>query len=243
MRTAHTGGRTNSGSTDASSPGGSAGAGGVAALPASSWERPAEHGPFRVHDALVGLHLGSDRAGAPVTLPVLGRRATRIGVLGESLFGRLIASRLVAAGFLVTGATRGPNLWEPLREAAGGRLVLAENQGTWPSRACEPPGVGLGPQALVSDVRRPPPVLLDARWSTAVHVRRQVPRGGFWQSLNAVLALGSSFADAVVPVCGAEAARVTESLTPGEVALFRDGHSRVLRLDIAPAETAMLTPP
>lgn len=219
---------------------------GIGELEPSVWESgPGAEPGLTLHDALTGVHLGTDGQGRPVTLPALGPHAVRIGVLGESLFGRLLASRLLAAGAQVTAVTRGPALWSALGEAAGGRLVLAEDTGRWPPRTPEPPGVGEGPQALVSDVRRPPPSPRGGgRWCTTVHVRRQVPKhGAFWHQLDAVLALGAGFADAVAPVCGTDAARTTARLAPGEIALFRGAATHVLRPDIAPGETALLTPP
>lgn len=214
-------------------------------LPSSIWELGTEEPGFALHDAHTGVHLGTDRQGRPVTLPALGPHAVRIGVLGESLFGRLLAIRLLAVGAQVTAVTRGPALWSALCEAAGSRLVVADDPGRWPPRKPEPPGVGEGPQALVSDARRPPPSLPDGgRWCTAVHVRRQVPRhGSFWRNLDAVLTLGSGFAEAVGPVCGRDAARATAGLAPGEIALFRGAATHVLRPDIAPGETSLLTPP
>ncbi|MFE0764371.1 hypothetical protein [Streptomyces smyrnaeus] len=222
---------------------------GLAALPAARWRTgPAGEGVeaasgFPLYDALAGIHLGTDRSGRSVTLRGLG---VRIGVLGESLFGRLLACRLLAVGAHVTAATRTPALWARLRDAAGDRLSLEDDPGSWPSRAPRPPGVDHGPQALISDVRRAPPLPAGegaGRWCTTVHVRRQAPRhGGFWHDLDALLALGASFAEAVLPVAGEYAAQVTASLEPTEIALFRAGAAEILRLDIAPTETALLTP-
>ncbi|WP_244502555.1 hypothetical protein [Streptomyces oceani] len=178
-------------------------------------------------------------------LPVGGSSGMRIGVLGESLFGRVLACRMIAVGIQVTAATRGPVLWRALSEAAGSRLVLGTEEGSWPPHPPRPPGVGQGPQGLVSDVRRPPPVSAGGgSWCTVVHVRREAPRhGSFWRTLDALLTLGTDFAETVGPVAGEQAVRVTSSLRPGEIALFRAGGARVLRPDVSPAEAALLTVP
>ncbi|MEU7316442.1 hypothetical protein [Streptomyces sp. NPDC007083] len=222
---------------------------GLVGLPATRWNTGGVGGGaqagsgFPLYDALAGIHLGTDRTGRSVTLRAVG---VRIGVLGESLFGRLLACRLLAIGVQVTAVTRGPALWGTLGDAAGDRLLLDDDPGSWPSRAPQPLGVDNGPQALISDVRRAPPVPAregSGRWCTAVHVRRQAPRhGGFWHGLDALLALGPSFAGAVLPVAGEYAAQVTASLEPTEIVLFRAGATEILRPDIAPAETALLTP-
>ncbi|MYV60898.1 hypothetical protein GTW37_16840 [Streptomyces sp. SID4931] len=191
-----------------------------------------------------GIHLGTDRAGAPVTLAVLGPRAIRIGVLGESLFGRLLACRLVAAGAAVTAVTRGPSLWTPLQAACGARLAVTEDPGAWPPCHGAAPGPGPGPQALVTDLRRPPGRAVgEGPWTTVVHVARRAPaRSAHWQRPDAVLVLGAPYADAVAPVLGPDAGRLTASLEQGEIALFRPGRADALRPDIAPAETSLLRP-
>ncbi|MFD9847911.1 hypothetical protein R1Y80_04670 [Streptomyces sp. JL1001] len=218
-------------------------------LPVSPVGAPASGPPgpaagFPLLHADTGIHLGSDRAGSPVTLAVLGPRAIRIGVLGESLFGRLLACRLVAVGAAVTAVTRGPSLWTPLRAACGARLTVAEDPGSWPSCPGAAPGSGPGPQALVTDLRRPPGRAVgEEPWTTVVHVVRRAPaRSVHWQRPDAVLVLGAPYADAVTPVLGSDAGRLTASLEQGEIALFRPGGVAALRPDIAPAETALLRP-
>ncbi|MCX2968570.1 MULTISPECIES: hypothetical protein [Streptomyces] len=222
-------------------------------LPAARWTTgstpraagPSAPAPFALRDAPGGIHLGTDRQGAPVALPGLGPGGTRVGVLGESLFGRLLACRLVAVGAAVTAATRSPSLWTPLRAACGDRLQVTGDAGGPPGAPGTPPGVGAGPRALVTDLRTPPAATAaDGPWSTVVHVTRRPPaRSRHWQRLDAVLVLDARYADAVTPVLGTPAGRVVGALAQGEVALFRPGGTDVLRLDIAPGETALLTPP
>jgi hypothetical protein len=76
-----------------------------------------------------------------------------------------------------------------------------------------------------------------------VHVTRAAPRrSAFWAGAHAVLALDAHFAEPVRQVLGDAAARLTAALAPGEVVLFRDAGHAVLRPDISPGETALLTP-
>ncbi|WP_240796531.1 hypothetical protein [Streptomyces sp. RFCAC02] len=213
-------------------------------LPATTWEDPAPAVPL-LYPAQAGVHLGTDRQGRAVALPAPGPAGIRIAVLGESLFGRLFALRLLAVGACVTAATRAPAQWAGIRQAAGDRLVIAGHTGAWPPQPAAPPTVDSGPQALVCDLRRAPHTALAAGpWRTVVHVTRTAPRrSAFWAAAEAVLALDAQFADAVEQVLGTDAARVAAGLTPGEIVVFhRGGGCDVLRPDISPGETALLTP-
>ncbi|MGP4109449.1 hypothetical protein ACTWP5_00850 [Streptomyces sp. 4N509B] len=194
--------------------------------------------------ARAGVHLGTDQGGKPVSLPAPGPAGTRVAVLGESLFCRLVALRLLAVGVQVTADTRLPAEWRRVRQAAGGRLSFTRDPATWPALPPAPPAVGAGPQALVSDQHRPPPASAAAGpWRTVLHVTRGTPRrAGFWDAPDALLALGPTYAAAVALLLGREAGRRTARLASGEVILFRADGAEVLRPDIAPAETALLTP-
>ncbi|GAB2886053.1 hypothetical protein [Streptomyces mayteni] len=215
-----------------------------AGLPAVDWRD--DTGPsFRLTPLRVGVHLGTDPVGRPVTLPAPGPAGTRICVLGESLFGRLIALRLLALGARVTAATRVPEQWPAIARAAGDRLTVTDDVVGWPADPPAPPSVAGGPQALVCDQRRPPPArLADGRWRTVVHVSRGAPRRSvFWSTADVVLALDARFAEAAGRVLGAEAARRTASLTAGEIVVFRrEGGTEAVRPDISRGETALLTP-
>ncbi|MFR9722225.1 hypothetical protein ACL02R_02480 [Streptomyces sp. MS19] len=213
-------------------------------LPATSWQDPAPPGPL-LHPAHAGVHLGTDVSGRSVALPAPGPAGIRVAVLGESLFGRLFALRLLAVGARVTAATRSPDQWAGVRQAAGDRLVLTGQTGAWPPQPPAPPTVDAGPQALVCDLRRPPHVALAAgSWRTVLHVTRTPPRrSAFWTAAEAVLALDAQFAQGVQQILGERAAEVTAALTPGEIVVFhRAGGCDVLRPDISPGETALLTP-
>ncbi|GAB2904100.1 hypothetical protein [Streptomyces mayteni] len=215
----------------------------LAELPATSW-RDEEPADCRLTPAFTGIHLGTDRAGQPVAIPAPGPAGMRIGVLGESLFGRLFALRLLAVGARVTAVTRVVDQWTGVAQAAGDRLSVLDTIPAWPGNPAAPPTVADGPQALVCDLRRAPHVALAAGpWRTVLHVTRAAPRrSAFWTAADAVLALDAHFAEPVERVLGPEPARVTAALAPGEIALFRPGGVDVLRPDISPGETALLTP-
>ncbi|UED88230.1 hypothetical protein K4G22_03585 [Streptomyces profundus] len=191
------------------------------------------------------MRLGTDLEGRPVDLPAPGPAGSRIAVFGESLFGRLVALRLLAVGAQVTAVTRVPEQWQGLRASAGDRLRLAEAGDGWPRHPPAPPTVAAGPQALVTDRgAAPPAALADGPWRTVVHVTRAVPRrAAFWQRPDALLALDAAHARQVGQLLGAGAAAHVSRLAPGEIVLFRPTGPRTLRLDISPAETALLTPP
>ncbi|MDT0347690.1 hypothetical protein [Streptomyces litchfieldiae] len=211
-------------------------------LPTATW-RDAGGPPFRLTPAHAGVLLGTNRAGRAVTLPA-GPAPTRIAVLGESLFGRLFGLRMLAVGARVTAATRVPDEWQGIARVAGDRLTVADSAAGWPTRPPAPPTGEGGPQALVCDLRRPPPAILaSGAWRTVLHVTRDAPsRSFFWSAPDALLALDARFADAAGRVLGTEAARLTAALTPGEIILFRPSGTEILRPDISPAETALLTP-
>jgi NAD(P)-dependent dehydrogenase (short-subunit alcohol dehydrogenase family) len=216
----------------------------LATLPAVGWRDEVPSQVCYLAPAPAGIHLGTDRAGQPVAVPAPGPAGLRVGVLGESLFGRLFALRLLATGARVTAVSRTPEQWDGLRQAAGDRLVLAGATTGWPAEQPAPPTVGGGPQALVCDLRRPPAAALaDGDWRTVLHVTRAAPpRSAFWAAPDAVLALDARFAEPVARLLGEEAARVTAELVPGEIVLFQAGGAHLLRPDISPAETALLTP-
>jgi hypothetical protein len=67
-------------------------------------------------------------------------------------------------------------------------------------------------------------------------------RAAFWHRPDALLALDAAYAAPVARLLGDAAARHVAALAPGEVVLFRPADAVVLRLDISPGETALLTP-
>ncbi|WP_227870172.1 MULTISPECIES: hypothetical protein [Streptomyces] len=213
-------------------------------LPASRWRESSPRPGFWLTPARAGLHLGTDQAGAGISLSAPGPAGTRIGVLGESLFGRLFALRLLGLGAEVTAVSRVPDKWALLREAAGDRLNVTDSVAGWPAHAPGPPTVGHGPQALVSDLRRAPSAsAADGAWRTVLHVTRSAPRrSAFWASADVVLVLGAHFAEAAGRALGGDAERFASELGDGEIALFWSAGAHTLRPDIAPAETVLLTP-
>ncbi|MDT0305684.1 hypothetical protein RM780_01730 [Streptomyces sp. DSM 44917] len=217
--------------------------GGLSAVEWRDDERPERAVPLE--PAFAGVHLGTARDGRPVALPGPGPAGSRIAVLGDPLFARLVALRLLAVGARVTAATRAPGPWRALQTAAGERLTVAEEAEAQPVPPPAPPAVDDGPQALVSELRRPPSAASAAgAWRTAVHVAPAAPRrSAFWTAPDALLALDARFAEGAGAALGEEAARATAALAPGDILLFRPGAGpMVLRPDIAPGETALLTP-
>ncbi|MGP3967375.1 hypothetical protein [Streptomyces sp. 6N223] len=218
----------------------------LATLPEATWHDESGK-PFALAPARTGIHLGTGRDGRPVALDCPRAEGTRIAVLGESLFGRVVALRLLATGSMVTAATKDPGRWSGIRAAVGGRLAFTEDPGAWPRQTPAPPGVDAGPQALVCDQRRAPSTAAAAGpWRTVLHVTRRAPRlprgGAFWHRPDAVLALGAEYAEPIGYLLGPEAARLTSELAPGEIVLFRPTATEILRPDIAPGENALLTP-
>ncbi|KAB8167876.1 hypothetical protein FH609_009605 [Streptomyces sp. 3MP-14] len=215
-------------------------------LPAAHW-RPAEAAAARVLTLTpvgAGVHLGTGTAGQPVTLPAPSPEGAGLGVLGESLFGRLFALRLLGVGARVTAATRVPDKWRGLTLAAGDRLTVGDGVGRWPERRPSAPSAGDGPQALVCDLRRPPSAsLADGPWRTVVHVARNPPRrSAFWAAARTVVVLDGQYAEVAERLLGPGAGAFVAALRGGEIAVFRDGRAETVRLDLSPGENALLTP-
>lgn len=221
-------------------------------LPTTHWQdtaltppdpAPARATPVRLTPAHAGVRLGTNRDGQPVVLAV-GPAPTRIAVLGEALFGRLFGLRMLALGARVTAATRTPGAWRGIARAAGDRLTVTETVTGWPATPPAPPSQDSGPQTLVCDLPRPPSATLAAgAWRTILHVTQDAPRRSpFWTAPDALFALDARFADATGRLLGDEAARLTATLSRSEIILFRPTGTDILRVDIAPAEKALLTP-
>lgn len=211
-------------------------------LPAARWREANAAPGFWLTPARAGVHLGTDQAGSGISLAAPGPGGTRIGVLGESLFGRLFGLRLLGLGAQVTAVTRVPEKWRALREAAGDRLTVTDTATGWPFHTPAPPSVDAGPQALISDLRRAP-TSATGPWRTVLHVTRAVPaRSAFWSSADVVLVLGAPFAEAAGRALGRQAGEYAAKLGEGEIALFWPTGAHVLRPDVAPAETSLLTP-
>ncbi|GAA3867302.1 hypothetical protein [Streptomyces sedi] len=217
-----------------------------APLPATRW-RPAEAAAslaLALTPVDAGVHLGTGTAGQPVTLPAPTPEGGCLGVLGESLFGRLFALRLLAAGARVTAATRVPDQWRGVALAAGERLTVGDGVGRWPRHAPTAPSAGEGPAALVCDLRRPPSAALAVGpWRTVLHVTRNPPRrSAFWAGLRTVVVLDRQFAEVTERLLGAGAGTFTRALEPGRIAVFRDDRAESVALDLSAGENALLTP-
>ncbi len=217
----------------------------LATLPAAEWRDDTPRPGLHLAPARSGIHLGTTTDGRPVALPAPGPAGTRIAVLGEPLFVRLVALRLLAVGAHVTAATRDVDPWKVVSEAAGERLLVTDDPAPWPRHTPAPPTVDAGPQALVTDLRRAPSAALaDGPWRTVVHVTPTVPRRtGFWNDPDVLLALSAGYAEQVGQVLGREAAHHTAQLASGQIICFRPTATEILRPDISPGEKALLTPP
>ncbi|MFW6692246.1 hypothetical protein [Streptomyces sp. MAR4 CNX-425] len=218
-----------------------------AAVPACPWRAPlADPGDGTLlAPARAGVHLGTGRDGRPVPLPAPGPAGSRVAVLGEPLFARLLALRLLAVGAQVTADTREPERWLRIHRAVGGRLLFAGDRTAWPPARPAPPGVGSGPQVLIGDRGRPPAAggAVPGDWCTVVHVTDAgPPPAGFRGPLHALLALGAGHADAVGGLLGAHAAEQTAGLAPAEIVLFRAAGAEFLHVDIGPVENELLAP-
>jgi hypothetical protein len=160
-----------------------------------------------------GVVIGVDREGAPVLLPALGARPTRIGVLAFP--PRLLAFRLLGAGCEVTVFTADPRRW--VFPVADRRLhVCAERP--WPANRPAPPGTGAGPQVLVSDLPTPPARHVgDQPWCTVIHC---APRASdFLAGADVVLTRGNG--EELVMVAGRRSVVFRPAHVPAEAPLVR----------------------
>ena len=138
-----------------------------------------------------GVLIGADRQQAPVALPAIGPRPTRLGVLGDHRIATLLAYRLLGVGCRLTVATADPARWRRLLAAAGARAMVGAERGDWP-----PPTAGrTEPQLLVTDLpTAPPPALGDRPLCTVVHVATAVPTGSpYWAGVDGVVLAGHGY--------------------------------------------------
>jgi hypothetical protein len=157
-----------------------------------------------------GVVVGTDRDGAPVLLPAVGARPIRVGVLAFP--PRLLAFRLLGVGCEVTVFTVEP--WRWVFPVPDRRLhVTAERP--WPANRPAPPGVGGGPQVLISDLPVPPGRDVgDQPWCTVIHCAPRAPA-----SVDAVLTRGNG--DELAMVVGRRTVAFRPVLTPAEAPLVR----------------------
>jgi hypothetical protein len=181
-----------------------------------------------------GVLLGVDPESAPVLLPALGPRLTRLGVVGDGRIAGLIAYRLLGVGGVLRIATENPGRWRHLLGVAGPRASAGPSTVGWPARYA----VG-GPPVLVSDLPQPPDDLTrDGRQrGTVVHIVRTVPSGGpFWSGVDAVVVTGHGHGDPLARLLGRDDARALDGIGPDRVGLL--DHRRVVAVTpvLAPGE-------
>jgi hypothetical protein len=172
-----------------------------------------------------GVFLGLDARSAPVLLPAVGPRTTRVGVVGDWRIAALLAYRLLGVGCLLTLATDEPGRWRHLLDAAGPRGTVTRSVTAWP------PSTG-GAHVLVTDQETPP----DPAAGTVVHAVNRVPAAGpYWTAVDAVLVAGTGHGAALARLLGRDDARSLDGIGPAQLGLL-DRHRTV-------AVTAVLTDP
>ena len=202
-------------------------------LPAVSWREPRD--VTAVLDVPpAGVLLGADPGSAPVLLPALGPRPTRLGVVGDGRIAGLIAYRLLGAGGVLRIATGNPGRWRHLLGVAGNRASAGPSTAGWSPRHAQD-----GTSVLVSDLPQPPDELArDEGWSgTVVHIVRTVPVGGtYWAAVDAVVVTGPGHGDALARLLGRDDARQLDGLGADRIGLL-DRH-RVVAVTpvLAPGE-------
>jgi hypothetical protein len=165
-----------------------------------------------------GVLLGVDRESAPVVLPAIAPRLTRIGVVGEGRIAGLIAYRLLGVGCVLRIATADPGRWRHVLGVAGGRASAGPGVAGWPAPA--PAG---GPPVLLSDLDVPPDHVGDGgrRPGTVVHVTPAVPPAGpFWSAVDAVVVTTPGHGAALARLLGRDDARDLDRLGRGRIGLL-----------------------
>lgn len=191
-------------------------------LPAVRWREPRD--VTAVLDIPpAGVLLGTDPEGAPVVLPAVGPRVTRLGVVGDRRIAGLIAYRLLGVGCLLRIATAAPDRWRHLAGVAGGRASVGPSAAGWP-----PPHAAGGPPLLLSDLDAAPDHLArNDRPGTVVHVVNSVPPGGaYWSAVDAVVVTGPGHGSALARLLGRDDARALDRIGRAQLGLL-DHHRAV----------------
>jgi hypothetical protein len=184
------------------------------ALPATRW-RSADDVRAVLDVPPAGVLIGADADMAPVVLPAIGPRPTRLGVLGDQRIAALLAYRLLGVGCQLAVATEEPSHWRRLLAAAGSRAVVGSAGSAWPPESDDP-------HLLVSDLPDPPdPALGDRPLCTVVHVASTVPEDSeFWRSLDGAMVAGHGHGSRLGAVLGRPDAGALDTLGPGQLGVL-----------------------
>ena len=209
-------------------------------LPVTRWREPRD---LRAVLDLppAGVLIGADREQAPVALPALGPRPTRLGVLGDHRIATLLAYRLLGVGCRLRVATADPSRWRRLLVAAGDRAMVGAGAANWPPAARR--GAPEEAHLLVTDLPAPPPRTLGNRpLCTIVHVATAVPHGSpFWADVDGVVLAGRGYGTPLTQLLGRPDAVALDQLGPGQLGVLDRTRAVVVTPILAEAELALLT--
>jgi len=204
-------------------------------LPTVRWREPRDVSVL-LEVPPAGVFLGMDAESAPVLLPAIGPRHTRVGVVGDWRIAALLAYRLLGVGCLLTMLTDEPGRWRHLLEAAGTRGTVGRNGAAWPASR----GDG-SRHLLVSDLPAPPDPPAAGVPCTVVHVTEAVPPAGpFWSAVDAVLVAGRGHGLALARLLGRDDARTLDGIGPAQLGLLDRQRAVAVTAVLADAERALL---
>jgi hypothetical protein len=206
----------------------------IRGLPTVRWRAPRDVSVL-IEVPPAGVFLGMDAESAPVLLPAIGPRLTRVGVVGDWRIAALLAYRLLGVGCLLTLATDDPGRWRHLLDAAGPRGTVGRSGAVPASRADG------SPHLLVSDLPAAPDPPSTARRCTVVHVTETVPPAGpFWSAVDAVLVAGRGHGLTLARLLGRDDARTLDGIGPAQLGLLDRQRAVAVTVVLADAERALL---
>ena len=185
-----------------------------------------------------GVLIGADRQQAPVALPAIGPRPTRLGVLGDHRIATLLAYRLLGVGCRLRVATADPGRWRRCWPRPGPGRWSARAPPSWP-----PTGPDADePQLLVTDLpAAPTPGLGDRPLSTVVRIATAVPTDSpYWAAVHGVVLAGPATAPRW-PAAGPARSRRAGPAGPRPLGLLDRSRAIVVTPILAEAELALLT--
>lgn len=177
-----------------------------------------------------GVFVGVDARSAPVLLPAVGPRGTRIGVVGDWRIAALLAYRLLGVDCLLTLATDEPGRWRHLLNAAGPRATVARRATGWP--------LADGAAHLLVTDQATAPV---GTSGTVVHVVERVPTGGpYWTGVDAVLVAERGHGDALARLLDRDDARTLDAIGPAQLGLLDRTRAVAVTVVLADPERSLL---